>query len=426
MRRLTLAFLLLILGAPVLLATPRHSYLLREAAAATKEGDHAKALTKLEEAAQLRPDYPRLQLLLARTYAALERPDDALAALQRLADMGLRLKVSTDDALATLKDLPGFETIAKRLATGPAPVAVADEAAFTLPDVTGIIESCLVDPRTQVWYFGDVRNRCIWQRDASDGQLRKFTSDEDPLDGVFKLALSPDRRTLWASTATVVAMAGADAEDGKRSELIAFDFATGRVQTRYPVRYPKPNSTRKHLLGDFILAADGSVYATDSLSPIIWRLAPDGTELELWVESDQFLNLQGLTFSADERSLYVADYANGVWRIDVATKTPELLTAPANATFFGIDGLYAVSGGLLAVQSGVSPQRILRIEPAVGEASSAHVLASGRRAMIDLALGTVFDGRFHFVADSGWALFDPPPETPPAARSVTIYSTALE
>ena len=421
MRKRTITPMLALLLAVPLLATPKHAYLLREAADAAKTGDQTTALAKLEEAAGLRPDYPRIQLSLARTYAELERPDDALAALQRLADMGLRASVATDPAFAALKDSPAFQALAKQLARGLAP-APAGDVAVTLPEVTGIIESCLLDPASQAWYFGDVRNRCIWQRDARSGALRKFTADEDALDGVFKLALSPDRKTLWATTATVSVMTGEDAEDGKRSALVALDLATGRVRSRFPAA----GKGIKHLLGDFIIAEDGTIYATDSTYQAVWRLPPEGKELEVWLENTEFMNLQGLAFSADGHTLYVSDYANGIWRVDVATKALALLTAPANATFFGLDGIYAVPGGLLAVQNGVKPQRVLRIEPSAEGASPARVVATGRPDMTDLSLGQVVNGRFHFVGNSGWALFDPAPDTPPPPRSVTIYSIPVD
>lgn len=423
MRTRTIAAIFCLIIAPDLSAASRHPLLLREAATAAKSGDTAAAITRLEEAAKLRPDYPRIQMNLARLYAATGRTDDALRALQRLADMGLSMNVAADPGFATLRELPRFQVLAIRLAAEATGKGTDDEAVFALTDVTGIIESCLVDPETLLWYFGDVRNRCVWVRDVSTGAglLKKFTSD-DGLDGVFKIALSADRRTLWAATAAIGVMTGPDAEDGKRSALVALDFATGRVRARFPV----PEDGRKHLLGDFILAVDGSLYATDSFSPVIWRLPPGGTALEPWLESDEFLNLQGLAFSADGRTLYVADYSNGIWQIDTATKTPALLTAPANATFFGIDGLYAVPGGLLAVQNGVNPQRVLRIEAAASGPSVARILAVGHPAMTDLALGQVFNGRFHFVGNSGWALFDPPPATPPQARNVMILSVGLE
>lgn len=422
--RLRIAALAVLLSASAL-AAPRHVALLREAAEAVKTGDEPTALGKLQEAARLRPDYPRIQVNLARAYASLQRPDEALACLQRLADMGVRLNLAADPGLAPLRDLPRFQSLAAPIATGPASLPATDEAAFAITAVTGIIESCLVDPETLEWYFGDVRNRCIWKREVSSGLglLKQFTAGSDQWDGVFKIALSPDRKTLWAATATVSAMTGTDAEDGKRSALVALDFATGRVRARFPA----PADGRKHLLGDFVIAADGSLYATDSFSPVIWRLPPGGDHLEPWLGSDEFLNLQGLAFSADGRTLFVSDYSNGIWRINAATKSIALLTAPPNATFFGIDGLYAVPGGLLAVQNGVNPQRVLRLEPAAeGVVSPARVVASGRPDMTDLALGTVFNGRFHFVGDSGWSLFDPPPATPPPARTVTIYSVSTD
>lgn len=405
-------------------AAPQHSLLLREATTAAKAGDTATALEKMEAAAKLRPDYPRVQLNLARLYAGLQRPDDAIAALERLAEMGLQMNVAADPSFTPLKDLSRFQALAARLTSPLPPVGPADEAAFAITGVTGIIESCLVDPETLLWYFGDVRNRCVWRRDVSSGvgELIRFTREEDALDGVFKIALSADRKTLWAATAAVGVMGGTPAEDGTRTALVAIDFATGRVHNTYPV----PADGRKHLLGDFLLAADGSIYATDSMSPVIWRLPAGGIALEPWLESEDFLSLQGVALNETGTDLYVADYANGLWRISTATKTPVLLTAPANATFFGIDGLYAVPGGLLAVQNGVNPQRVLRLDLPLAGPTSARIVAQGRSTMTDLALGQVFNGRFHVVGNSGWSLFDPPPPTPPAPRRVTIWALGTE
>src|SRR5262245_33753932 len=106
-------FRLLILGgclSATLFAAPQHARLMREAAAANKAGDPATALAKLEAAAQLRPDYPRLQLNLARTYAALGRAAEATAALQRLVEMGLHMDLTNDAGLAPLKDSPGAQS----------------------------------------------------------------------------------------------------------------------------------------------------------------------------------------------------------------------------------------------------------------------------------------------------------------------------
>jgi len=403
-----------------LFAAPPHTTLLREAAALGKAGDQPGALAKLEQAAQARPDYPRIQIYLARYYAEANRTAEALAALQRLADMGIALSIAQDPAFTSLRESPRFQALATQLSTPP--VLTGAVSATTVDGVTGILESLFIDATTGSWYFGDVRNRCVWRRDVN-GTLKRFTSDTDALDGVFKLVLSPDRQILWAATATVGVMSGAPSPDGSRSALVALDFKTGRVLSRYPT----PADGRLHLLGDFIFAADGSLFATDSFSPVIWRLPAGATTLEPWLESGDFLNLQGLAFNPTGQVLYVADYTNGIWRIDVATKQPALLVAPPNATFFGIDGLCAIRTGILAIQNGVSPQRVLHIRPTPdAHPSPTHVAAAGHSALIDASLGTVDGSRFHFIADSGWALFDPAPEQVPPARTVTVLSLPIE
>jgi hypothetical protein len=415
---------------------------MREAGDAARAGDNDSVLAKLEEMAVLRPDYPRAYLNIAMYRAQAGESEAAMASLRRLLEMGVRVNVDGNAAFDSIRELPAFQEIAPRLQSGPDPVGGASAKSFSIEGVTGIIESCLRDSRSGAWFFGDVRNRCIWKSGPDGGALEKFTSDEDALDGVFKISLSTDGKTLWASTAAVGMMTGENPGDGARAALVAIDFETGRVLERYPT----PHDGRKHLIGDFIISHDSSIFATDSMSPMIWRLAPGGDALEPWLEHDDFVNLQGLTSSHDDSATFVADYTNGIWQIDLATKSVSLLTAPANATFFGIDGLYAVPGGLLAVQNGVNPQRVLRIEPhscrvaACGDqarssqattlhdhaSSDTRIVACGLPAMTDLALGQVSGDSFHFVANSGWALFDPAPEKEPEPRSVTIMSVKVE
>jgi len=422
MRLFTAAALALtfILTLPAL-AAPRHVSLMQEAGAAARAGENTVVLAKLKEIAVLRPDYPRVHLNLAMFQAQAGETDAAMTALQRLAAMGVRVNTA-NAAFDSLRASPAFQELEPRLVSGIDPVGAGESATIAIAGVTGIIESCLRDPESGSWLFGDVRNRCIWKSGPDGGALVKFTSDDDALDGVFRLAHSPDGKTLWASTAAIGVMTGEDAEDGKRSALVAFDAGTGRVRARFTA----PDDGRKHLIGDFILAADGSILATDSMSPVIWRLAPDGAALEPWLQHEDFVNLQGLALSGDGATLFVADYSNGIWRIDVATKAVSLLTAPANASFFGIDALHSVEGGVFAVQNGVNPQRVLFVKPSTEGASPARIVACGLPAMTDLALGSLHGGRFHFVADSGWALFDPAPEKTPEPRSVTLVSLPVD
>jgi hypothetical protein len=55
-----------------------------------------------------------------------------------------------------------------------------------------------------------------------------------------------------------------------------------------------PDDNREHGLSDLTVAPDGTVYATDSRAPIIWKLAPGAEAPEPVVEFPGFSSLQGI------------------------------------------------------------------------------------------------------------------------------------
>lgn len=404
-------------------AEPAHRTLMREATAAAKAGDTATVIAKLEAARAARPDYPRVLNNLARYYAQAGRADDAMAQLRELAAMGLQVNVAGDEAFAALRSRADFAALSEAFAANRA-AAGHDEASWAITDMDGIIEGLAVHPATLEAFFSDVHHRCIWYRDVSGSHavMRKFSTDADGLLGIFALKIDAARDTLWASSSALPEMKGYTDADQGRAFLAAYDLKTRKLRATFPIAA----DSRNHVLGDFVIAADGTIYVSDSTAPILWRLTPGATALEKWLEHDDFLSLQGLALSADGRQLHVADYANGLWRIDVATRAATLLDAPARATLFGLDGLYAVPGGLVAVQNGVTPQRIVKISlGADGSAQGVKILGAGHPAMSDLSLGQVVNNHFDFIGNAGWAHFEKAKEPAPA-RTVVILRTALD
>lgn len=393
--------------------------LMQEARAAVQTGDLAQAIAKFEAVRAARPDYPRVHNTLARCYTEVGRTEDALKSLQTLAAMGLVVNIATDKDFARLQSRPEFSAIVQAFAanrpTETAPVA------WTLPEMTGIIEGIAIRPETGETFLADVHERCIWRRDAQ-GVVKKFSQESEALPGLFALRVDSRAKRLWASGSALPEMRGYTAADRGRALLAAFDLTNGRLLATYPA----PADGANHVVGDFTIASDGTIYATDSLAPILWRLSPNGSSLEKWLESDQFSSLQGVVQSADGAALYVSDYANGLWRVDLATRAIRLLPAPPHTTLFGIDGLQAVPGGLIAVQNGINPPRILRLSlDATGLPTAAKVLFAGDAATSDFSLGQVVGDHFEFVGTSGWGLFENA-KTPPAPHPVKIYRTRLE
>jgi hypothetical protein len=291
-------------------------------------------------------------------------------------------------------------TQSRPIAVESAPKA---EPVFTLPQMTGLIEGIAFRPASGDYYFGDVHLRCVWRR-AADGTVTRFTPPDDRLLGILRVAVDEPRRALWVSMGGVEQVRGLTAAQQGTGGLAELDLATGAVRRVIAT----PPDGAPHLLGDFLQLADGTIYATDTTSPVIWRLAPGAAALEPFVNGG-FKSLQGITTSADGRGLFVTDYRVGVLYVDLATKAVRPLTVPAGADLRGLDTLLrAPDGTLVAIFNATARQRVLRLTIDTGATAITKVdlLAAGP-AMADATLGTFAGDAFVFVADGGWNRFEP-------------------
>lgn len=399
--------------------------LARDGAAAAERGDTAAYLAKMEAAVALRPDFPRMLVNLAAAQLAAERPEDALATLDRLAALGVSSPVEKSPEFAALRTHRDFPAMVKKLAANLHPRG-AGEVAFALREVTGLIEGIAWREKTGEFFFGDVNGRAVWRR-KSDGSLQRFTPATDELLGVFGLAIDEAAGVLWAATSAVAAMRGFTTDQDGTAALAEIDLATGAIRRTIPV-VRRPGDQESHVLGDLTLAADGSVLVTDSGGPTVWRLAPGGQSLEQWVESPEFLSLQGIALVSEGVAI-VADHANGILRLDLASRQVRRLEAPPNTTLIGLDGLAATAEGyVLAIQNGLKPNRVLRLEfeGAAESIATVTVLESGHITMAAPSLGCIGpDGDFFYVGNSGWTRFENTEGAPSSPRSVPVFRTKL-
>ena len=267
----------------------------------------------------------------------------------------------------------------------------------------GLIEGIAFRPKTGAYYFGDVHLRCVWLR-AADGRVTRFSAPDDRLLGIFRVAVDEGRGALWVSMGAFEQMDGYGEKHKGAGGLAELDVATGAV--RRVVLAPADGAP--HLLGDFVQLTDGTIYATDTTSPVIWTLAPGGSALVPLVTGG-FKSLQGITLDADARGLFVTDYRVGVLHVDIATKVVRPLATPAGADLRGLDTLVRTpDGALVAIFNATPRQRILRLtlDAAATAITGIDVLAADP-AMADATLGTLVGGDLVFIADGGWNRFEP-------------------
>lgn len=281
-----------------------------------------------------------------------------------------------------------FAALCARIAAR-APQTRLSEVAVTIPEEGLIAEGIAADPRDGALFVGSIAKRKI-VRVSPSGSAADFASGAaSGLGEVLGLKVDPARSLLWA-----VSNAKADAAAGTadRSTLHAFDLATGAPRRTALVDGPK------HLLNDLAVAADGSVFVTDSEAGSVLRLPPGGDRLLPYREG-AFRYPNGLALL--DGALLVCD-ALGLWALDGPDAPPRRLLAPGGFPLGGIDGLSVRGRTLVAVQNSLGAARIVRVDvaPSARAVLRAQVLEAGNPLWRIPTTGAIRGDEYLYIGNS--------------------------
>jgi sugar lactone lactonase YvrE len=199
-------------------------------------------------------------------------------------------------------------------------------------------------------------------------------------------------------------MVGYQKEDSGRSGLFAFDLKSGKLVRKVMLAV----DGKRHLLNALTVDHEGNVYVSDTGASGIYLLRTGASELEPFIPSSVFSATQGLALSKDEKRLYVADYVDGLWAVDLASRKRRRLEVPAGVWLFGLDGLSLAGNSLIALQIGPKPERVLRLrlDPTGRSVTKVEVLEMSRSDYEGPIQGVVAGNVFFYVANSQLDLGD--------------------
>ncbi len=354
------------------------------------------------EAQRLRPAHGGTTYALAAAYALAGDTGGALALLRRFAALGYSADVAADSDFAVLRGAPAFDGIRRALSRNAAPLARGTPA-FTLRERDLLTEGIAYDPATRSFFVGSVHRRKILRVDRRGRATEFVPSGSGGLWAPLGMRVDPVRRVLWVAAAALPQMADFDPADSLRSGLFRFDLSSGALTGSFLL---SPDGA-PHLLGDVTVTRGGDVYATDSRGPSIYRVKAGADSLERFLESPLLLSAQGLALDSAERILYVADYARGILRVDLASREVRLMEVGDDVLALGIDGLYAAGRDLVGIQNGIGPHRVVRLRLDAGgdRIVSIEVLERARPDYAEPTLGVVVGDELFYVANSQWERF---------------------
>lgn len=381
--------------------------------AAYQAQDYAAADEHARRILASRPNNPAM-LYNRALFAALQgNSGDALAVLDELAALGVFFDILNQPAFAGLHQNAEFADVVDRLQRNTRPEVVATVAA-TLPRADFIPEGIAFDPATKRILVGSIRHREIVSV-VPDGTVAPFVAGATAgLGSVFGMRADPTRNRLWVASALTPHMRPAAGDDEGRTGIWEFRLSDGAFVARHML----PESAEANILGDLIVAGDGTLIASESLNGGVYRLDPQTGSFVRLLAPGRLHSAQGMALNADSTVLYIADYAEGLHIVSLATGVVQRAALAPGVQDYGIDGLYRHGDELIAIQNRFAPHRVvrLRLTPDGFGVDSLEVLEAARADYSEPTLGVVVDDALLYVANSQWDRFDATHELPPAER----------
>lgn len=380
---------------------------LRNLRAKAVEAHRAKDWPALLEATrrlrELDPARPGNIYNLACAEALNGHPVAAARLLNDLLDRGVDYGIEQDADLAAARESEAFAPVLKRAAENRKPVG-GSEIAFRLLEKDLLTEGIAYDPVTRAFFVGSVHRRKIVRRVAGGSTSDFVREGQDGLEAVLGLAVDGKARVLWACSAAMPQMRGYQAALEGSTALYAYDLKTGRLLRKLAL----PKDGKGHVLNDLTLAENGDVYATDSVGAGIYVARTGGDKLDEFVGPGVFRSPQGLAFSDDGERLYVADWIDGLFAVNVKTKKREEVAPLPGLALLGVDGLVRYRGDLVVVQNMLRPHRVVRLRLDASGARVAHasVLDQADPEFLEPTLAAVVGDDLYLVGKSQWGRFD--------------------
>ena len=372
-------------------------------AAAYEGGRYAEAAELYGRVAELLPRSTSARIQRARALARSGKASEALAELEVAVGFGVRFNAD-DEAWSSLKNDERFMRLVSRMRGRTAPV-IRSTVAYRL-DKKLMPENIAWDPKSGAFFVGSMYQAKI-VRIAPDGAVADFVpSRRDGLLSLVGMKVDAGRRELWAATGHFgerPPLETPDPASAGKGALFRFNADTGKLIRAYWGPGTVEDAVQ---FNDLVITPGGDVYTTAGPKGI-WVVRKDAETIEPFLAPPgAFFN--GITMTADGRTLFAASHFHGVMKIDVATKSASLVALPPGVALGGIDGLYLYENSLIAIQNGTDPIRVIRawLDPEMTRVTRFVVLEQ-EHPETDIPLtGTIVGDSLYYVGRSQLRAFD--------------------
>ena len=401
MKKLIFVFLLFVIQTPVIAqATFQEWYRLSVQAYEAK--DYIQFLKAAKEADELRPNHRVLAYNLAAAYALNNEEQKAIETLSKRIAYYAVDDFSKDDDFESIKSHSSFQQLLEQINEHSRSYRSSKDV-FSITKEGFHPEGLAIDQQNQRIFLSDIRTGRIYSYDMN-GKNEALELNLKAYGYWSAMGMNFDKNNpslLWIATSAMNVFEGYNSELQGKSAIVSYDISKKKMVHEFTL-------AGNHTFGDIILDSKGFIWTTDSSTPAIYKIDPSMQKMTKEYEFDGWWSLNGLTFSENERKIYVADYITGIFIIDTDEGSIVPLSQNMESTR-GTDGLYRVGSTIIMLQNGTEPMRVSTFDiddDGNMKRGSWRVRDNNLKDLNEPTLGTVIDRSLYYIASSPWRFYN--------------------
>lgn len=302
----------------------------------------------LEARLRERPNDAVVLFRLAALEASEGRADGALRYLDAVSRAPGDLDPSFYRGFWSLHGDARYEEIVTRIRAAQPPL-VRSALAFEIPERDLHPEGIAFDPISRATFVGSFKGKIV--RVDSLGAASDFMRIPPDASArvVVGIRVDSGRRHLWATVDDPKALGDPTVHGGS---IHQYDIVSGRLLA---VHGPVTGA-----FNDLVVAPNGDVFATNTTEGAVWVIPSSDRSLRRFTAPGSVPEANGIAVDPAGRQLYVGSWhdiqvvSTGDGRVRPLTSAVPVVTA-------SFDGLYWYDGGLVGIQNGLHPGRVVRL-----------------------------------------------------------------